>query len=207
MLVVVISQSKSFRKQCIEKVCSASSEKVVIDDTLVSLVDLEQYIYPSLFSEGMPVVQGQFMLESHHAEMTEDFAKKLIASPTVFIFEELDLPAAVTKMLQKFGAVIESFEEKKVTKKTDGDLFGTASAIVVGDKKKRWLDLQCALELFPIEAILGIMYWKVRDQMLKSAGVKKEEYRTLYKALLQAHAQSWQKGVPLPLMIEKVLLS
>ena len=202
MLVVVVSDTKAFRKECIAPLCAKESDVVLLDDTLSSLVDLEQYLYPSLFNTSAPVVHAQFMLENKLADMTAVFAKRLAASPTVFIFEEFALPAPVLTTLKKYGAVVHTHTAPKAAK-TGPDLFALASAIITPNKKDAWMNYQRAVAVQPIEALLGIMYWKVRDMMIKT---KKEEYKILYENLLRAHAKAWQTNTPLELMIEKVLL-
>lgn len=202
MLVIVVSDTKKFRKECIAPFCVNDTDVVVLDDTLSTLLDLEQYLYPSLFSTSAPVVHSQFLLENKIAEMTAVFAQRLVASPTVFLFEEFALPATALAQLKKHGALVHSHTEPKTLKK-GVDLFALASAIITPNKKDAWMNYQKAIALQPIEALLGIMYWKVRDMMIKT---KKEEYKTLYENLLRAHARAWQTNTPLELMIEKVLL-
>lgn len=202
MLVVVVSDTKTFRKECIAPLCAKQSDVVMIDDAVSSLADLEHYLYPSLFSATTPVVHAQFMLENNVAEMTALFAKRLAASPTVFIFEEFSLPAPALTLLKKHGAIVHAQSASKIGKKGP-DLFALASAIIAPNKKDAWINYQAAIALQPIEALLGIMYWKVRDMMIKT---KKEEYKTLYENLLRAHTKAWQTNTPLELMIEKVLL-
>jgi len=204
MLVVVVSDTKIVRKEHIAKLVTSESEVVILDDTLSSVQDLEQYLYPSLFSVNTAIVHGQFMLEAAMAEMTAVFAKKLIASPTVFIFEEFSLPTPAMTLLKKYGAIVHFHKEGAVVKK-GGDLFALASAIITPNKKDAWMNFQKALTQQPVEALLGIIYWKVRDMMLKNPRMK-ETYATLYTNLLKAHARAWQTNTPLELMIEKVLL-
>jgi hypothetical protein len=55
------------------------------------------------------------------------------------------------------------------------------------------------------EAILGILYWKLRDLITK--GRNAVQYQEQYRALLSAHAKAWEQGVPIALAIEKVILS
>ena len=205
MLVVVVSDTKEFRKEHIGSFVTTPDEVIVLDDSLSSMADLEQYLYPSLFTSVSPVVHMQFMLEQTFVDMNAVFAKKLAASPTVFLFEEFTLPASTVTTLKKYGAVVHSQSAVKSVKKGN-DMFALASAIITPSKKDSWMNFQKALTEQPVEALLGIMYWKVRDLMLKNPRAK-EEYKTLYTNLLQAHARAWQTGTPLELMIEKVLLS
>lgn len=204
MLIIIVSDRKTFRKEHIKTLCLAGSDVVILDDTLASLIDLEQYMYPSLFSTATSIVHAQFMLETKIVDFTAPFAKRLAASPTVFIFEEFALPTPAMTMLKKYGAVVHTETAPKSVKK-GVDLFALASNIITPNKKDAWMNFQAALAVQPVEALLGIMYWKVRDLMLKHP-THKHEYKMLYENLLQAHATAWQTNTPLELMIEKVLL-
>lgn len=202
MFVIAISDTKEFRKECADSVCGVG-ERIIIDETLSTLFDLEQYLYPSLFETQAPVVYAQFMLEGKNTELTPSFIQKLSASPTVFFFEEFTLPTTFITTLKKHGAIVHQSKEKKVTKKSD-DIFALASSIITLDKKKSWLAFRAAIEKQPVEALLGIMYWKVRDVMLKQ---KSEEYKKLYTKLMHAHMAAWRTNTPLELLIEKALLT
>ncbi len=46
-------------------------------------------------------------------------------------------------------------------------LFAVTSLITLPNKKDRWLAYQKAVAQYPIEAILGMLYWKVRDMVMK----------------------------------------
>lgn len=204
MLVVVVSDTKSYRKDCIEKIVTTEYETIVLDDTLSTITDLEQYMYPSLFSVAPQAVHMRFMLENNTTDMTALYVKKLIASPTVFIFEELLLPTPLLTTFKKYGAVVlAQSAEKKISKGVD--MFALASSIVTPNKKDAWMNFQNAITQQPIEGLLGILYWKVREVMLKNPHTK-QHYKTLYTKLLQAQARAWQTNTPLALMVEKVLL-
>lgn len=204
MFVVAVSDTKSFRKDCANNICG-DLDRIFLDDTLSSIFDLEQYLYPSLFETQTPIVYAQFMLEGKGFELTADFIKKLSASPTIFFFEEFSLPTTFITTLKKNGALIHTHTEKKPTKKTD-DIFSLASSIITFDKKSSWLNFQKAVDKQPVEALLGIMYWKVRDMMLKNPK-NFNQYKKLYTELLQAHMKSWRTNTPLKFLIEKVLLT
>lgn len=204
MFVVAISDTKEFRKECADSVCGLT-EKILIDDTLSTLLDLEQYVYPSLFDLETPVVYAQFMLEGRATELTPLFIQKLVSSPTVFFFEEFSLPTPFITTLKKHGAIIHQSSQKKAAKKED-DIFALASSIISLDKKSAWLNFRKAVAKQPVEALLGIMYWKVRDMSLKN--VKGSlEYKMLYTKLIRAHMNAWRTNTPLELLIEKALLA
>jgi hypothetical protein len=169
------------------------------------VADLEQYLYPSLFSIAPPVVHLKFILGSDTESLNTPFLKKLLASPTVFIFEEMALSTPTLSLFKKTGAILH-LEKKAPAVKKEGDIFAVTKALTASDKKSRWLAYRTAIAEHPIEAIVGILYWKIRDLANKSPS-KKEEYLSLYGRLLAAHAKAWESGVPLELMIEKVLLT
>ncbi len=201
MLVVSVSDKKEYRKKCSLQYCRG--DEIFVDDDIMDFFDLEQYIYPSLFEESTPVVYAKFMIEDNHKDLSIDFVKKLVASPTTFFFEEISLLKDTIKILEKSGAIVHLDKEKSEIKQKD-NLFAVASAIVSENKKTSWLNYQKAIKEYNIEAILGIIYWKTRDLMLKNS--KNNFYRNFYKDLLSAHANSWMKGIPLELSIEKVIL-
>ncbi len=205
MIYLIVSDNKDVRNSHISGIVSGSeySEVFSFDDTFGGILDLEQYLFPSLFSIAPPIIHIRFMLEAD--SLSPIFIKKLLASPTMFLFEEMNLAAPVITMLKKSGAIVHSESKTKQIKKTS-DIFGATLAITAKDKKSRWIAYRNALKDHPIEAIIGILYWKVRD--LASKNLKeKENYILLYKNLLSSHAMAWQSGTPLELAVEKVILT
>lgn len=207
MLFLIVSDTQLFRRTHTEGVVLSlpESEVLIYDDTYGKVADLEQYLYPSLFSLAPPVIHLKFMLNQEADSVTSIFLKKLLASPTIFIFEELSLPSPMVTLFKKTGAIVH-LEHKLPTVKKEGDIFLVTKALTNPDKKSRWMAYRAALIDHSIEAIIGILYWKVRDLATKNTA-DKERYMTLYKKLLAAHARAWETGTPLELMIEKVLLT
>jgi len=107
--------------------------------------------------------------------------------------------------LKKQGAVVHTDDTPKKSAAKD-NLFAVTGLITLPSKKDRWLAYQKAIAQHPIEAILGMLYWKVRDMVLKEKDAS-GQYHMLYTALLAAHAKAWQDGTPLELAIEKALLA
>jgi hypothetical protein len=203
MLHVVIGDNKKERGTSVSNIISElqESEIIRIDDTTMRVADLEQFLFPSLFSIHAPVIHAQFFLEA--GEIDTKFIKKLSASPTVFIFEEFSLPTTLITKLKSEGAILQSIKTNK-EKKQPTDIFAVTGALTGKDKKSRWLAYRSALAQQPVEAILGILYWKLRT--LASKEKSEGEYTRLYKTMLHAHAHAWKKGIPLALAIEKVIL-
>jgi hypothetical protein len=208
MLTIVVADTKSYRAERITAMMKqyASSEVIVLDDTLMTISELEQYLYPSLFTITAPLVHTRFILDSKEKDLTTTLVKKLLASPTIFLFEELSLSKPFITSLKKQGAEVHqpTATTSNVVKKNN--LFGVTNLVTMPNKKDRWLAYQKAIAEYPIEAILGMLYWKVRDMVIKEKSAD-GSYHTLYTALFSAHATAWQEGTPLELAIEKVLLT
>jgi len=203
MIVLVVGDNQILRRTHMTPFISSSEEVIVIDDTQATLADLEQYLYPSLFTFVAPVIHMKYALGTDTLETS--LLKRLLASPTVFMFEEIEVPVSVVNAFKKAGAVVHT-QEKIKRIQTQHDIFAVTDAITAADKKKRWFAYRDALSHHAIEAIVGILYWKVRDLSMKVPSEKKR-YVKLYRDLLSAHARAWESGAPLELMIEKVVLS
>ncbi len=201
MIALIIADNLDVRRSHIKNILDTlpGCEVLIYDDTYGGVQELEQYAYPSLFNTAPAVVHSKFLLAGE--EMASTLIKTLVASPTLFVFEELALPATVVTSLKKLGAVVHQASKEKKTAATD-DIFVVTKALTATDKKSRWLIYRAALETHAIEAIMGVLYWKVRELTLKD-----KKYAALYRALITAHATAWQKGIPLELAIEKVLLT
>ncbi len=206
MIILVVADRKEFRATRIGEVLTQAAESEVLmhDEMDGTVADLERYLYPSLFSITPPLIHVKFMIASDPEMVQISFLKKLAASPTVFIFEEMTLSSPLVTVFKKSGAILHT-EGKEKSIKRGPDMFTTiASIITAPDKKSRWMAYRRALDEHAVEAIMGIMYWKVRDMAAKG---NRERNLDLYKKMLAAHARAWQTGVPLELMIEKVLLT
>lgn len=208
MIFLVVSEKKEYRIQQIISITKnlEDNEVLIFDDTKTELVDLEQYIYPSLFSVAPPIIQLKYILKNDDKNISETFLKKLLSSPTVFIFEEMFLGKPLVNLFKKCGSVICLEEKKPALKKRENNFSSITQILTAIDKKSRWLLYQKALREEPIEAIVGILYWKARE-LASRKGMGQNKYRKLYQDLISAHARAWQKKVPLELMIEKVILN
>ncbi len=204
MLYCIISEDKSYRNTRLAELFAVAvdSEIITLDDTLASLTDLEQFAYPSLFTTDSPIVHAKFLLDT--IDLPEGFIKKLTASPTVFILEEFSVDTPVLTLLKKEGTIVHT-DEKKKNKKESSDIFTVAQAITARDKKSKWLAYRKAIAVYPVEAVLGILYWKLRT--LSTQGVTNNDYEKLYHQFLDAQMRAWKTGAPLEALIEKVILS
>lgn len=200
MIILITSDNLDARRRYIDECMQTlpPSEVLMFDDTSGTVEALEEYAYPSLFNTQPSVIHSKFLLEGEM--LATPLVKTLLASPTVFIFEEFAVPASVVTSFKKAGAIVH-VGEKVVKQKVTDDIFAATKAITAVDKKSRWLSYRAALETHPIEAIMGVLYWKAKELSLKN-----KSYLALYRALLVAHARAWKEGTPLDLAIEKVIL-
>ena len=205
MIEIIVGIDKDLRtKKRQEVLANFVGEVISLSDIDGSLSTLETYIYPSLFSVIPPVVLATYLIEDEEPGLTKEFLKKVISSPTVFILEEKSLPAALVKLVEKEGGFVHQTKgEKKVAKIST--IFNVADALILQSKKERWLAYQKARGEHSAEAIVGILYWKLR-QLVEGTRADSSRYKEMYRNLIQAHKTAWQKGFPLELAIEKVIL-
>jgi hypothetical protein len=208
MVELIIATNTALRIQKRNTLLGSRRDVIVLDDMTARITHLEEYAYPSLFSLETPVVHAKFLLETSSMELTKDLLQTLVASPTQFVLEERTVGSPVVKLIEKAGGVI--YEEKEFkTPPKPNTIFGVTSAITAGAKKDRWIAYQRARADHAPEALIGILYWKLR-QLLESPMDKNSEknasYKALYKALMHVQRDAWQRGFPLDLAIEKVIL-
>lgn len=202
MLHVIIGTDTTVRKKERASLVGTGTP-FFLDDTVATLEDLKEYVYPSLFSVEAPLVHARFLCEGNSERITKEFITLLSESPTLFILEEYTLSAPVKKLFEKHGATVSEHIQKK--KAVENTIFGVTSALTLPTKKERWMAYRNAMKEHPPEALIGILYWKLRQLIEKSKDTS--QYKNIYTALISAHKTAWQKGYPLELAIEKVILT
>ncbi|MDQ5931165.1 MAG: hypothetical protein QG674_331 [Patescibacteria group bacterium] len=205
MLHVIVSVDIDTRSKKRANILSSYKEEPIsISDLDSSILDLENYLFPSLFSSSNPVVHGRYLLEEYGDSLNKELLTKLVKSPTVFILEERDLGKSIVKMLEKEGALV-SLEKSKISITKKSNIFSVTEAITASSKKDRWMAYQNARQEHTPEALVGILYWKLRDLIEKSPA-KSAPFKAFYTSLIKAHKKAWQSGFSLDLAIEKVIL-
>jgi hypothetical protein len=205
MIEVIVSADFSTRtKKRNELLATYRGEIITLDDMTASIARLEEYAYPSLFSIEMPIIHSVYVLEEYGDVLTKQLLATLIASPSIFLFEEKALSAAIIKTLEKEGGIVHQFKEVKNQTK-QSTIFEVTNALTAPNKKERWLAYQKAIQEHAAEALIGILYWKLR-QLIEKSGSNTAHYKAVYKSLMDAHKQSWKRGTPLEMAIEKVIL-
>lgn len=203
MLHIIIGTDIDARKKK-RDILSGTPEVIALDDSVTTFRGLVEYAFPSLFSIGTPVVHAKYLLEKKEEEGIVETISTLVTSPTVFILEEYTLSATTRKQFEKHGAHIHEYKEvKKGT--APSSIFSVTNALTARSKKDRWLAYQETVQEHPAEALIGILFWKLR-QLLETPSSQRAYYKELYTQLMLAQKRAWQKGFPLSLAIEKVLL-
>ncbi len=206
MIEVIVGFDKDLRSKKREEILKRfSGEIILLDDLDNSPTSLEAYIYPSLFSLNPPIVRATYLIEESEAEITKDLLKKTISSPTIFILEERAISSPLVKTIEKEGGLVHQIKEGKKVPKIN-TIFGVTEAITAQSKKDRWLAFQKAKKEHAPEALIGILYWKLR-QLTEKPGAQSLRFKKIYRGLILAQKRAWQKGFPLELAIEKVILS
>lgn len=205
MLTIIIGDDTKARADKRENLLKGYTvEAIALDDMMSTIIELEQYVYPSLFSTSVPVVHGRYLLEQYADQLTKELLQKLVLSPTVFILEERTLVASLIKTIEKEGGTI--FHDKGIKQPAKPNtIFSVTNAITAPNKKDRWLAYRIARTEHAPEALIVILYWKLRD-LIEKSGARGGTYKTIYTALMKAHKQAWQKGFALDVAIEKVIL-
>ncbi len=203
MISLVISPEQSFRTaQCSAIIAAhANREYIVCDDTQLAFEDLAQFATPSLFATAPLLVHAKFFLGD--SDGTEATLAALAASDTIFLFEEYALAAPLIKKLQSLGATVAQEKAPAKSAAARSTIFSATECLTATDKKSRWLAYRSAMNEHAIEAVLPILYWKLRTLI---GSDRTGKYRTLYRDLISAQECAWTSGAPLEVLVEKVIL-
>lgn len=146
-------------------------------------------------------------LNSERQEEFLDIAEALVESPHTFIFEEEKLLKAPTVALEKAGAKIE-VAKKAAAKERGFDPFGLSYALASRDKKKLWLGLTASLEAGEKpEAIAGLLHWKIKQELERASGAKRESLINLSRQIVWMYHDSHRGAGDLELLLERFALT
>jgi DNA polymerase III delta subunit len=120
---------------------------------------------------------------------------ELVASENIIFVIERELAKDVVKAYEKGGAEVVLCDEPKAIKKNDFNLFSITDPFSMRDKKGTWLLYRDAIQAEQApEAIIGILFWAVKNMMLKKRFAKwsvselEAASRELVRIVHQAHA-------------------
>lgn len=204
MLHIIVSESLEARKEKRGALLSGALPDVALDDSSASFDDLLSYAFPSLFFLANPFVHAKFLFEKKEAPILPETIQTLVSSPTIFILEERLVPASEKKLFEKHGAYIYEYKSN-AQKKDEGNIFSITGVITLSNKKDRWMLFQKHMQEHSAEALIGILFWKLK-QLLETSSPKALYYKKFYTLLMQAQQTAWKGNTPLALLIEKVIL-
>jgi DNA polymerase III delta subunit len=145
-------------------------------------------------------------INSDRQEEFLDIAKELVQSPNTFIFEEEKLLKGPTTALEKAGAEI-VVEKRPAAAARGFDPFGLTFAFAARDRKKLWLGLMQAFKSGEkAEAVAGLLNWKVRQELERASGIKREELIKLSRQLVYMYHDSHRGAGDLELLLERFAL-
>lgn len=149
------------------------SQKKGIETFTISKNDFDRMYLESLYSSaGLFFVNSLVVLSGVlEREEDKDFIldnlNKMSESQSIFVFSENKLKKPVIDAFKKARAEINIFEMVKGTKETFNN-FLLANALGDRSKLNLWIYFRQAIrEGSPMEALIGILHWKVKDMILK----------------------------------------
>ncbi|MEO5635078.1 MAG: hypothetical protein ABIS26_01490 [Candidatus Paceibacterota bacterium] len=125
------------------------------------------YSGPSLFSSTSAVVFSGILESVEHKDFVLNKLEQMVSSTNLFIFLEGKLNKPIIDAFKKSKAEINIFETPK--EKTDRfDSFLIANAFSQKDKLNVWIYFRQAIERgAALEEIVGILFWKIKDMIVK----------------------------------------
>ena len=136
-----------------------------------------------------------------------DIAKELAGSPNTFIFEEEKLLKGPTTALEKAGAEIVIEKRPAAAAARGFDPFGLTFAFAARDRKKLCLGLMQAFKAGEkAEAVAGLLNWKVRQELERATGAKREQLINLSRQLVYMYHDSHRGAGDLELLLERFAL-
>ena len=166
------------------------------------------YSGSSLFSP-LSVIVFQNILEHEEArEFLFDKLTLLGESENHFIFLEGKLTKAILDQFKKARAELNVFELPK-EKKEKFDNFLVANAFAGRDKLHTWIYFRQAVDLgVSLEEITGVLFWKIKDMILKRnfSKFKEEELKTFAAKISYLLPEARKKGEDDESTLEQFLL-
>jgi DNA polymerase III delta subunit len=130
-------------------------------------------------------------------------------SQNMFIVMERELLKEYVKLYEKNDAEIILCDVPKAASKKSFNVFSITDAFMSRDKKKTWLLYREAIGLdHAPEAIVGVLFWAVKDMLLKNKFFKwkKEELENISRELVRVMNEAHQGSVEIEEGVEELIL-
>jgi hypothetical protein len=166
------------------------------------------YSGASLFDSKSVIVFSNILDNQDISLFLLDKLDLLQESNNVFIFLEGKLLKPVLNQFEKVKATVNLFELRKDQKEKFNN-FLLADAFAVKDKIKLWLYYRQAVDLgVGLEELTGVLFWKVKDTMLKKNFSKytEEDLQEIANKISYLLPEARRKGKDAEIVFEKFLL-
>ena len=147
---------------------SSRGEITFINKNSFNKGELESlYSGSGLFADKFTVVLEGILEYEDHRDFVLGKLENMGESESSFIFIEGKLTKPVLELFKKARAELNIFELPK-EKKEKFDNFLVANAFGVRDKLNTWIYFRQAMDLgVGMEEIIGVLFWKIKDMILK----------------------------------------
>ena len=134
--------------------------------------------------------------------------REIKESDHVFFLYEKKLLAAHEKKLAQHADNIEKSEHREAIGKKENP-FALANAFGRGKRSEVWIEYRKALAKGAApEALHGMLFWKVKDMLLKGkCGDKEDEYKEMLGVLAEMPHKTRRDGIELEYALERFILS
>jgi len=134
--------------------------------------------------------------------------KEMKESEHIFFIYEEKISAAHEKKLSQYAEKIEKSDRKETEKKKE-NVFALANALGSGKRSDVWIEYRKALLSGAApEALHGMIFWKVKDMLVKGiSGSREDEYREMLSMLAEMPHKTRRDGVELEYALERFILS
>jgi DNA polymerase III delta subunit len=166
------------------------------------------YSGSSLFAESSIVVFHDILSEDKENEFILPRLKSMAESKNLFIFVEGKLAKPALDAFKKAKADLNIFEVPK-EKKEKFNSFVIANAFAAKDKFNTWLYFRQAVDRgVALDELAGILFWKVKDMILKRnlGKWKEEELKTVAGLISYLLPEARKKGPEAESAMEQFLL-
>src|SRR3989344_6587563 len=144
-----------------------NTEKVSFGDVVFDITNIESLISSQgLFGKRFLVSFDHVLENENIADVLLERLLRMSESENIFIFSENKILKEILKKFEKTGAEIQEFPLLKKTEKEN--VFAIANALERKNKKEIWIIFNKLTNSgIPSEKILGILFWKTKDMMLR----------------------------------------
>jgi len=134
--------------------------------------------------------------------------KEIQESPHVFFIYEGKLLSLYEKKLSQYAEKIEKSEKDEKGAKIE-NAFALANAFGSRKRPETWVEYRKALlKGSAPEALHGMLFWKVKDMLIKGrCGNREDEYKKILGVLAEMPHKTRRDGVELEYALEKFILS